>query len=251
MVLLFVGIICAVQMSSAFVPRLAVRPSSSLNMDREKYIDSPTLGELFANQHVLYLDDEDVGLNAEPIDDGSLMDVMYDIDTALDMAASDAEDAAMFRPEKSFSPPPTSDSLSAGAFAESRLLFKSNSAPCEPRELPIMPFPNALFQGSREFLYIYEMRFRTLMNDADAIGGELGRCFTNDIGRIGQVGCLCEIKERRRLADGRGFFVIESVRRFRILRIIRQTPYIHAEVSRKKKKVKTLSFYYRPTPNAF
>ena len=79
-------------------------------------------------------------------------------------------------------------------------------------ELALMPFPTPLFPGSREFLYIYEMRFRTLMNDAEQQqGGSLGRCFISDEGAVGKIGTRCTIVEQRRLQDGKGFFVIESV----------------------------------------
>jgi len=97
-------------------------------------------------------------------------------------------------------------------------------------EVPLMPFPNALFPLSREFLYIYEMKFRTLMNDAETNGGILGRCFVSEDGAVGKVGCTCQIIEERRLKDGRSFFIIEAVNRFRIKRITKRTPYLTAEV---------------------
>merc|ERR1711871_1481001 len=99
-----------------------------------------------------------------------------------------------------------------------------------PIEIPLMPFPNPLFPGSREFLYIYEMRFRTLMNDAEQSGGVLGRCFISNEGALGKVGCWCKIVEQRRLEDGKGFFIVESMERFKIVRVTQRTPYLVAEV---------------------
>ena len=113
----------------------------------------------------------------------------------------------------------------------SPLIFKEDpTLPGDVIEIPLMPFPTALFPGARELLYIYEMRFRTLMNDAEEKGRILGRCFITDEGAVGKIGCRCNIIEQRRLEDGKGFFIIESMERFRILRITKRTPYLTAEV---------------------
>ena len=72
------------------------------------------------------------------------------------------------------------------------------------KEIAIMPFETPLFPGAREFLYIYEMRFRSLMNDVESAGNLLGRCFVSSTGAIGLVGSFCNIVEREKLKDGKG-----------------------------------------------
>ena len=72
------------------------------------------------------------------------------------------------------------------------------------KEIAIMPFETPLFPGAREFLYIYEMRFRSLMNDVEGAENLLGRCFVSSTGAIGLVGSFCNIVEREKLKDGKG-----------------------------------------------
>jgi hypothetical protein len=97
-------------------------------------------------------------------------------------------------------------------------------------EIPLMPFSMPLFPGAKEMLHIYEMKYRNLMNDAEALNNTLGRCYVSPQGNIGAVGSLCRIVERKKMGDGTGFYVIESYQRFRIRRIIRRSPYLHAEI---------------------
>ncbi len=96
-------------------------------------------------------------------------------------------------------------------------------------EIPLMPFEAPLFPGSREFLFIYEMRFRSLMQGAQA-QKLIGRCFISEDDQIGSIGTLCRIVENRKLESGKGFYVIEGYRRFRIVSIKQRIPYIIAVV---------------------
>ena len=96
-------------------------------------------------------------------------------------------------------------------------------------EIPLMPFEAPLFPGSREFLFIYEMRFRSLMNDVTD-SKLIGRCFLSADDQVGTVGTLCKIVDSRKLESGKGFFVIEAERRFRIVSIEQRVPYITAVV---------------------
>lgn len=96
-------------------------------------------------------------------------------------------------------------------------------------EIPLMPFEAPLFPGSREFLFIYEMRFRSLMQGAQA-NKLIGRCFISEDDQIGSIGTLCKIVENRKLESGKGFYVIEGYRRFRIVNIKQRVPYIIAVV---------------------
>eukprot|EP00596_Hydrurales_sp_CCMP1899_P007115 CAMPEP_0119041196 /NCGR_PEP_ID=MMETSP1177-20130426/11386_1 /TAXON_ID=2985 /ORGANISM="Ochromonas sp, Strain CCMP1899" /LENGTH=385 /DNA_ID=CAMNT_0007007047 /DNA_START=181 /DNA_END=1338 /DNA_ORIENTATION=- len=105
-----------------------------------------------------------------------------------------------------------------------------NKKKAEWLDIPIMPFETPLFPGAREFLYIYEMRFRSLMNDAEKNGNLLGRCFISNNGAIGSIGSFCSIFEKRKMDDGKGFFIIEANSRFRIRKIISTKPYLRAQV---------------------
>ena len=95
--------------------------------------------------------------------------------------------------------------------ASGPLIFKERESNVERFEFPMMPFPNPLFYQSRDFLYIYEMRFRTLMNDVESIySNSLGRIFVTDEGAVGKIGTVCSVVQKRRLQDGKGFFIIEA-----------------------------------------
>ncbi len=116
--------------------------------------------------------------------------------------------------------------------ASGPLIFKERESNVERFEFPMMPFPNPLFYQSRDFLYIYEMRFRTLMNDVESIySNSLGRIFVTDEGAVGKIGTVCSVVQKRRLQDGKGFFIIEATpKRFKIRRITKRQPYLVAEV---------------------
>ena len=115
---------------------------------------------------------------------------------------------------------------------------KSGSSGVESGKLPrvmnlaLLPSfsQGPLFPTSREFLFIYEMRFRGLMNEAEKCDGLLGHCFISKEDEVAAVGSLCRIIESKKLADGKGFFIIEAQQRFRVLKMYQRTPYIRAEV---------------------
>lgn len=97
-----------------------------------------------------------------------------------------------------------------GKIADKQYLFEAmgseNNKEGKPArmELALMPFETPLFPGSREFLFIYEMRFRSLMYDVqDTL--LVGRCFASDDDQLGSVGSLCKIVESKKLQDGKGF----------------------------------------------
>lgn len=98
-------------------------------------------------------------------------------------------------------------------------------------DIPMMPFSAPLFPNAKEMLHVYEMKYRSLMNDAESkFNSTLGRCYVSESGSIGLVGSLCRIKEQKKMSDGQGFYIIESFSRFRVLRIKQSSPYILAEV---------------------
>lgn len=99
-------------------------------------------------------------------------------------------------------------------------------------ELPLMPCTTPLFPLSKEMLHIYEMKYRSLMNDAQnsANNGSLGRCYVSSTGNIGSIGSLCSIIEKKVLNDGQAFYIIQSITRFKIIEILQSEPYLLAKV---------------------
>eukprot|EP01041_Mallomonas_annulata_P000925 gene925-1792_t len=97
-------------------------------------------------------------------------------------------------------------------------------------EIPLLPFEDVIFPGSREFLHVAEMRFRYIFQKVEEGDDMYGRCFISDEGAIGAIGNLCKIIERRQLDNGERQYVVQALERFRIRRIIQKTPYMTAEV---------------------
>lgn len=103
-------------------------------------------------------------------------------------------------------------------------------------QLALMPFENPLFVGCKEFLYLYEKRYRKLLDDIENIAVikgsdiQIGRCYINELGKIGRIGSLCVVVEKKRLNNGKGFLVIQSISRFKIIRLVKRTPYLLAEI---------------------
>eukprot|EP01038_Epipyxis_sp_PR26KG_P005428 gene5428-7518_t len=109
-------------------------------------------------------------------------------------------------------------------------------------EVALMPFSTPFFASAKEFMYIYEMRFRELMYDVEKEENILGRCFVLD-GKIGSIGSLCKVVESKRLEDGRGFFVISAYDRCKIVHIIQSSPYLRAIVELDYHDIKPLYLY--------
>lgn len=75
-------------------------------------------------------------------------------------------------------------------------------------EIGLLPFEGPLFPKAREFLFIFEMRYRLLLNhvqEREHGHRYLGRCYYNaETDEIGSVGSLCRVVESRKLMDGKG-----------------------------------------------
>lgn len=126
---------------------------------------------------------------------------------------------------------------------DDKLLFSTDTIPLNldsgrrtTMQLALMPFENPLFIGCKEFLYLYEKRYRKLLDDIENIAVikgtdiHIGRCYINESGKIGRIGSLCVVVEKKRLNNGKGFLVIQSVSRFKIIRLVKRTPYLLAEI---------------------
>jgi Lon protease-like protein len=98
--------------------------------------------------------------------------------------------------------------------------------PALPTHLPIFPLPNVvLFPGVLLPLHIFEPRYRQMTTDAVAGDGLIGLTLIRpgntpmqQRAPLFEVGCAGRITRLQELPDGRFNFVLEGVRRFRVLR---------------------------------
>lgn len=103
-------------------------------------------------------------------------------------------------------------------------------------ELALLPCDTPMFEGGRDLLNIFEMRYRMLMNKVEEVATQLGgdrlvgRCFVDKDGRVGAVGTLCKVIEHHKSDDGKAFAIIEGQSRIRIIRITQRLPYLIGEV---------------------
>jgi len=101
--------------------------------------------------------------------------------------------------------------------------------------VPLFPLPNAiLFPGTRLPLYIFEPRYKTMINDSLASGQYLsvtleserdGRNQANEISGLGQI------TQVERLPNNEKNIVVTGLVRVRILKEVSDDPYITAEVA--------------------
>ena len=95
--------------------------------------------------------------------------------------------------------------------------------------LPIFPQQNILLPGSSEWIHVFEMRNRQMLNDVG--DGVFGFSFTSQaLQKLALVGTLARIKQRKILEDGRTFVQIEGIDRFYIQEVVNEKPYIKARV---------------------
>ena len=101
--------------------------------------------------------------------------------------------------------------------------------------LPLFPLPLVLFPGATLPLHIFEPRYRTLLADCQRGDGRFGIVLAPTGGgrpTPGTVGCIAELREVRRLADGRANVLVAGAERFAIARLVDDdAPYAMAEVS--------------------
>ncbi|MGF1566576.1 MAG: LON peptidase substrate-binding domain-containing protein [Nodosilinea sp.] len=96
------------------------------------------------------------------------------------------------------------------------------------RELPLFPLPElVLFPGRHLPLHIFEFRYRMMMNtilQTDRRFGVLMQDTTT--GEPAEVGCCAEILHYQRLPDDRMKVLTIGQQRFRVLRYVREKPYL-------------------------
>jgi len=98
------------------------------------------------------------------------------------------------------------------------------------RVIPIFPRNQVLGPLGEEYLGVYEMRYRQLLNEIGN-GGTFGHVFfSQDNSKLALVGTLARIKKTERLDDGGIYVVMEGIGRFYIRDIISDKPYLKARV---------------------
>ena len=96
------------------------------------------------------------------------------------------------------------------------------------RELPLFPLPEVvLFPGRPLPLYIFEFRYRIMMNtilESDSRFGVLMWDSTQD--KVVATGCCARIEDYQRLPDDRMKILTIGEKRFRVLDTVREKPYL-------------------------
>jgi Lon protease-like protein len=105
------------------------------------------------------------------------------------------------------------------------------------RVLPLFPLHVVLFPGRPLPLHVFEPRYRELLNDCLAddrrfgvVAIRYGRA-ERGASDVYDVGTVAEIVRVERLDDGRSNIVTCGAERFRITRLLRDRPYLSAEVT--------------------
>jgi hypothetical protein len=99
------------------------------------------------------------------------------------------------------------------------LLFKMPDVePTQENTLPLIPDAAPTFPGSRQFLFLNEMKFRELISDSiNSFDGKMVRCFVDDsTGLIHPEGVACRILEKKSLKSGEIMCIIEAYQRMRV-----------------------------------
>lgn len=95
--------------------------------------------------------------------------------------------------------------------------------------VPIFPYNSVLVPMGTDWLNIFEMKHRQLINDVgDGVFGFSHYSQSNQ--KLSLVGTLARIKDRKLLSDGRTFVVVEGVQRFYIQEFVSEKPYVKARV---------------------
>ena len=102
--------------------------------------------------------------------------------------------------------------------------------------LPLFPLNVVLFPGGYLPLHIFEERYRLMMRHCLEGDRRFGVVLINSGSEVGEpavpetVGTVANIDEVRTLDDGRMLIGVKGERRFRVVEIVEQLPYIVAEV---------------------
>ena len=108
-------------------------------------------------------------------------------------------------------------------------------SPMEHR-LPLFPLNTVLFPSGTMPLHVFEERYRLMVRvclEGDSTFGIVLIKSGSEVGEPAEphpVGTAARIEDVNRMDDGRMLLVVRGVERFSIRRIVRQQPYIEADV---------------------
>eukprot|EP01039_Chlorochromonas_danica_P009934 gene9934-10984_t len=96
--------------------------------------------------------------------------------------------------------------------------------------LPLMPRNQVLCPVAEEYMGIYEMRYRQLINNVGE-GGVFGHIyFSQENAKLALVGTLAKVKKIERLEDGGMYVLLEGVGKFFMKQLKGEKPYLRARV---------------------
>lgn len=98
------------------------------------------------------------------------------------------------------------------------------------QRIPIFPKSNILMPLGDEYVGVFEMRYRQLLNTVGDSGVFGSLYFSSDYGKFALVGTLTRVKRVERVDDGGMYVLLEGVGRFYVKRFLKEKPYIEAEV---------------------
>ena len=102
-------------------------------------------------------------------------------------------------------------------------------------ELPLFPLHTVLFPGRPLPLHVFEQRYRQMLRaclDSDRRFGVVAIRSGAEVGDgadLFDVGTVAEIERVEQLEDGRANIVTRGTQRFRIAKVLNDTPYLRAE----------------------
>lgn len=97
--------------------------------------------------------------------------------------------------------------------------------------LPLFPLPLVLFPRTQLPLHIFEERYKEMIGEAVRGSSEFGVVLAGDQG-LAEVGCTAVVEKLvHRYPDGRLDILTKGLRRFEIVNLDTEKPYMRAEVS--------------------
>ena len=108
--------------------------------------------------------------------------------------------------------------------------FEKQEVEKKTMNVPIFPYSSILVPTGAEWLNVFEMKHRQLLNDLPPDGLFGFVYYSTSQQKLGLVGTLARIKNRKLLDDGRAFVTVEGVSRFYLSEFYSEKPYLKARV---------------------
>lgn len=97
--------------------------------------------------------------------------------------------------------------------------------------LPLFPLPVVLFPGAALPLHIFEERYKLMIGKVLEEESPFGVVFWDgESSGVAETGCTAQIDQVKKLDDGRMNLVTTGLKRFRIVDVLEEQPYIVASV---------------------